>query len=357
MVKKYFLNSVVFVLFAFQMQAQSMFSIKITQVYPTGGVVYGNTYDLSSELEAAEKKLRSQYTGKDANYVMELTRPSGKETKTIQNINWILVKNGVKENYKGKPVILNDSSYPEATKIQFYACNNDGSKRGESVSIDYDHYYEFYIDGKKQPITGFPKSYYRPLVECERKAKEYLKDKGDESLPCEVRIFNDRTKEPVDIIDNEIDYKAYKDREEKLRIKKEGNEKKNTQGNKDTNSSVFCKDSLRILDKQLQAKVDNNYKSKIKIQAFAVAINCIDVGSSYSWKGIDDNLNDCQQAIDKYWVEKQKINIGLIEGKLNEIKAIMNTKLPVPCEKKNLSKKGSVEDEIKKLRILNNTLK
>jgi hypothetical protein len=141
MTKKYF-NIIFFLLLSFQIQAQS-FSIKITQVYPPGGVVYGDAYNLSGELDKAEATLRNKYSGRDANYTMELTRPSGKETKAIQNIRWIKVENGKKSNLKSKPSPDPQKSYSKPTTIEIYECNNNGSKKGGSTITDYDYYYLF----------------------------------------------------------------------------------------------------------------------------------------------------------------------------------------------------------------------
>jgi hypothetical protein len=187
MKRKLVFSIVFFVLVLGEIQAQpGSFAIKITQVYPVGGVVYGNNYNLSGEQDKAEAKLRSQYTGKDANYIMELTYPSGKETKVIQNIYWILIENGKKKNLNSKPRL--QDYYLEPTNIEYYSCDIRGNKKDEFPKIDYEYFYRFY-KGNNEPFEN--KQYYL-LDSCKKIANEYFKNHKVDSLFCKIVICNSK---------------------------------------------------------------------------------------------------------------------------------------------------------------------
>jgi len=306
MKKKYF-SILILIVLAFQMRAQSNFSIKVTQVYPQGGLVYGNTYNLSSEFENAKKNLRSQYTGKNANYIMELTKPGGKETKPIQNLKWILVTNGKKE-YKDKQTY--GDSYPQVTIIKIYACNNDGSINSgskDNAVIEYDHYYKFYIDNKEQNIESESdkQSYYRPVEKCKEAAKSYYeknKPKID-SIFCEVKIFKD--KNLVDSINNRNEYNNF--------IATEIQKPTLTNNNETDTQKVSCKETA------------NQYEKRG--EDFNAIINCINIDSIYSKKNIDDNLKLCKDAT-TYMEKKDRTQIKNITDKLKEIFKKMREKDP-----------------------------
>jgi hypothetical protein len=203
MTKKYF-SIILFTLFSFQIQAQS-FSIRITQVYPAGGVVYGNSYNLSGELNRAEEELRRQYTGRDANYIMELTRPSGRETKTIQNIHWILIENGVRRNFRTEPTF--EDSYPQAMTMEWYACHNNGTPRGQRTTKNFHYRYRV----SKDDIVVFT-SEYMTLEKSKSLAKEFFEENKIDSVFCEIIIIDKDEKSIVSSsfpLNNKVDYERY----------------------------------------------------------------------------------------------------------------------------------------------------
>jgi len=208
MTKKYF-SIILLILFSLQIQAQS-FSIKITQVYPAGGVVYGESHNLSGELDKDEATRRNQYTGKDANYTMELIRPSGKQIKDIQNIRWILVENGVKKNRKEKPIPA--TSYKEPTTVKIYECNNNGTLKGQENIINYDHRYEFLKSKEKITVSD-----YMPLDKCKLLANEYFTKNKVDTLFCEIKIYNSKGIVVDSTINNSKTYNEYLVKQEQIR--------------------------------------------------------------------------------------------------------------------------------------------
>ncbi|MDR2026480.1 MAG: hypothetical protein LBQ01_02850 [Prevotellaceae bacterium] len=195
------------VLFSGQVQAQpGSFVVKITQVYPSGDVVYGNNYNLSGELDKAVQKLRSQYNGKNANYVMELTRPSGKETKYIQNIYWILTENGKKTNLKNRPALK--EYYHESTVVEYYACDIYGRQKSGSAKekVEYDYYYCFH-KGDIRFCRGNDTVY--TLAGCRKKMGDYFTANSVNTLLCAAKIHNSKGI-AVDSIDNGKEYELYR---------------------------------------------------------------------------------------------------------------------------------------------------
>lgn len=190
------------ILYSFPTQAQS-FSIKITQVYPRGGVVFGDSYNLWGELKKAESALRTQYSGGKVNYIMELSGPGTKETKAIQNIRWIKIENGQKIDFKNKPGVEN--SYDEPTTIEIYECNNDGTKKGGGTKTSFDYYYQFTKSGQ-DTITD---RHFRTLDESKRIAGEVFTKHKVDTLSCGIKIFNSQGIVADSSINNAQAYSAY----------------------------------------------------------------------------------------------------------------------------------------------------
>ncbi|MCL2650261.1 MAG: hypothetical protein FWD60_04435 [Candidatus Azobacteroides sp.] len=311
MTKKYFFSSIIFVLFSFQMQAQSMFSIKITQVYPSGRIVYSNAYNLSGELDKAEVSLRSQYTGKNANYIMELTRPSGRETKIIQNLTWIRVVNGKKENLTSRPKL--EEYYSQPTKVEIYACDNNGSKKEDkgNIVINYDYSFKYIGTGTDKP------SYYMSMDRCKIAAKDCFeknKPKND-SVFFEVQIFRD--KNVVDSINNRTEYELFK---KALAKKNESTQQKRIEP--DISKVISCQDTIKYFDKKLKEAIKKN-KPQIQEEAFTVIVNCINIDSAYSWESINKNLTLCQKVAQDYLIEDKLTNLNTIVKKLDDIITMM----------------------------------
>ena len=364
MTKKHLFSIMILVLFALQMQAQSSFAIKITQVYPSGGVVYGNAYNLSSELDKAEASLRSQYTGKEANYEMELTRPSGRETKTIQNINWILMANTKTIPCKNKPTF--NTLYPEATTVKIYACNNNGSKKGSEEVKEFNYYYQ-YFKGDEPQIKN---KEYRPKEECIVAAQKYFKDNRPkvDSVLFEIQIF-DKDAQPISMegiegVSNKKEYEQFK-KEQAAAIAQPTAKPKSP-----------CQDTLNYYDKKLNELKSPSPKKKgkpndsipevqeklkpedIKNEAFIAAMNCIEIDSVYSKDNIKGNLRLCQKAVNMYLItsgKQGKENFKTIAEKLDEIADVLekNNKMkPENFDRKKYletSKKEVLKEGINKL--------
>jgi hypothetical protein len=208
MAKKIFSCILFFILCSLYVQAQNnSFSIKITKVYPEGGVVDGDTYNLSGELDKAEAKFRSLYTGRDANYIMELTKPSGKETKYIQNINWILIENGTKKGLKSKPIL--QPFYSQPTIIEYYNCDIRGKKKDSASKFNYEYFYRFY-KGKDMIENN---NEYRTIEECKKTADEYFTKNKVDTILCNIEIYNYNSKGVVKDSTNQKGYNEYKEKQ------------------------------------------------------------------------------------------------------------------------------------------------
>jgi len=313
MTTRRFFNIAVFILFAFQLQAQyytqDTFSIKITQIYPPGNDSYFDTYDSNNELKNMERIIFNQYYGgKDANYIMELKNPSGVERKPIQNIRWILVTNGKEENWQTKPVPK--TVYSEATLIEIYPCANDGSKNEKGkLAANFDHYFKFFVGGKERPIA---QTDFRPFDKCKIAAETYFnknKPRVDSTFN-EVRIYKDSM--VVASVNNKDAYESY------IR-KRDGivEEKPKAPDNK----RDVCR---RIVNKHAQKmkKASKAQKPELRKEAFAEIVGCIDVDSTYRTKEVDRNLQLCKEAAEKY-MDNDKIQMGSIIEKLDMILILM----------------------------------
>jgi hypothetical protein len=259
MAKKIF-TLTIFVLFSYQIQAQSSFSIKITQVYPAGGVVFGNNYNLYGDLDKAKTQLLSQYTGKNANYIMELAHPNGKETKNIQNINWILIKNDIKNNLRNKPTFK--ESYPQPVNIEYYACDIYGKPKSNSGKIEkYDFFYCFYKgkDAMAKNNKFCDKIVYRTETNCRKKANEYFKANKIDSLLCKVIIYNSKGDVVDSTINNQVEYDSFQAvKEDEAKEKKQ---KELQQDSAKNAKPVYNKQDVEKELKQLLAET-NSLKKK-----------------------------------------------------------------------------------------------
>lgn len=348
-IKKYFIVYYFLALFFSQAQAQN-FGIKIIQVYPRSEVMYAGAYNLSGELDKAEVSLRQQYVGRDANYIMESTRPSGKKTASIQNINWIRVVNGKKENFKSKPNL--EKSYSQPTKVEIYACDNDGSKKDskDNTIISYGHYYQFFIDEIEQtPCKG---SYYYLPDLCRNDAKTCFDNSKTEggSLFCEVKIFNEMNN-VVDSINNRKEYEQFSNEQtDKWQLATEVQE--DVQPQQPDDARFDCEEILRNL------KI---YKKK---EIFMEVLSCIVIDSTYSWENVTDCLELYKKAVDVYWEDKKYDRSALffLRDKLETIVAVMNSgskKKPVQNSVNDFTKNGKKKKiiaEIDKLLKINNNI-
>ena len=377
MANKHLFITVIASLMALQAIAQNNFSIKVTQVYPAGNVVYGNTYNLSSELEAAERTLRAQYTGRDANYTMELTRPSGKDTKTIQNIHWILIENGVRKNLKSKPTLAD--YYQKVTSIELYACNNNGAKieSAENVKALYDHHLKFFINDQEAPFDYAG----RYLTEKDSKTMasvvfEKNKPLTDDKL-YEVRVFKDKTHLADISVTNKNEYDKYQAlltdvntpkpaRQPVTQPQRQPQRQRQPQPESEldpevTNSNM-CVEIMRHVDANMpKAKRDEKYD--LMNQGFNAAMGCIDLESGYSFEVTNRNLALCEKAAGSYVDKNNFLQIKQLVETIDAIFNVMETNpnnKPVKFDREKFLRTannvGNVKSWIKTLRKINDSL-
>jgi len=229
----------IIILFSYQIQAQSSFSIKITQVYPAGGVVFGNNYNLYGDLDKAKTQLLNQFTGKNANYIMELAYPNGKETKNVQNINWILIENDIKKNLENKPTF--QESYPQPTNIEYYACDIYGNPKLNSKKIEkYDFFYCLYKgkDAMAKNTKICDNVVYRTEINCRKKANEDFQASKIESLLCKVIIYNSKGVVIDSTINNREEYDSFLAAKEAETKETEAKRKKQKELQQDSTKNV-----------------------------------------------------------------------------------------------------------------------
>jgi hypothetical protein len=341
MAKKILILAAIF-LCSLQIQAQSSFSIKITQVYPAGGVVYGNMYNLSGELNRAETQLRNKYSGNSANYIMELTRPQGKETKSIQNIFWILVENNKTTNRSSKPTL--PQYYIEPTVAEYYKCDIRGNKVSDYSKQDYDYFYRFY---KGNDVVENPDDFYRTKTSCETLSREIFNKNKVDSIYCVAKIY-DSKRNVRDSIDNKEEYNRYLAAQKQIADSIKALQEAKQQQAAETDSigntkTVYDQQQIEEQLKKLQADVDSlkkgeeNYLSDMKfIVDEATRISVI--------MEVDSTFNR-----NKYFgtAEKKDLKKGIAE--LLKI----NKKKVAPVEK-DTKKKGKKERKKKSEPIENN---
>ena len=310
-IKKYFTICCFLALFFNQTQAQS-FAIKITQVYPSGGAVYVNSYNLPGELDKAEVSLRNQYKGKNANYVMELTRPSGKETKIIQNIKWILVEDGKKKDVIGtiqpKPGAVN----PQPIIIELYECDIRGGKIKTVWSKNYLYRYEF----RKNGNVLFLSDYYHDLETCKKATESYFS--SNVTIPkinnvfCEIEIKSGNFK-----VSNKKEHKDY------IASLNKKDQRKETVSTPLNSTDTTQEKNLNIGNDIVKEAISDDIISKIK---------SISIDTIYNYDSIDRNLKTCQTIISinhGYLKENNadsKYCKNLIIEKAEAIAKIMNPK-------------------------------
>jgi len=338
-------------------QAQpGKFSIKVTQVYPSGGVVYGNTYNLSSELEQAEKKLFTQYSSrKNANFVIELSKPSGKISKNIQNIQWVKKENQKLSYFGNKPNLA--LSYNTPTTVEIYACDLNGKKKPhkDNCTVNYTYYYQLYFGSKKQSQELL---YYRNQKTSEDNARKLLKNSPyNNDRPWEIKIYNKAEKDKlIASFDNKKEREEFAARS--TRELNEGNVKKNVP---------------KTTQDRLTGQRENDSKSEdfttLKTSnrplSFDEKIACIIVKSNYDSSSIDNNLKSLRSAINGMRDGSHNFltNITLAISKADEIIAVMKNnpkKKEILFDRNKYFEKARVNDlrkGIEELIKINNGIK
>jgi len=146
---------------------------------------------MSSELETAENSLYSEYSKKNANYVMEITTPSGKRNREIQNIRYLDVNKN--------PVFKLENSYKESKT--FYSCDIKGTSL---KPIAYTHRYIVYTY-KDKMLKDTPKqetSSFFQKGDCMKFVEERMRAiNATNTSYCRIKVF-DYSKNPSgDLVD------------------------------------------------------------------------------------------------------------------------------------------------------------
>ena len=114
--------------------AQNGYRVEIKQVFPKSGSVYSNAFNFKREMDNAISTQTAKLNG-NCNYQIMITTPSDKETRNIQNINWIQTVNGIKSFHKNKT--SPNKFYDVATVWEGYSCNIDGSRKGKAEKKEF----------------------------------------------------------------------------------------------------------------------------------------------------------------------------------------------------------------------------
>lgn len=183
--------------------AQSGYEFEIRQVFPQNARVVIKAFSFKREMENEISSQSQKLRGNDKNYKILITTPAGKETRYIQNINWIQTVNGVKTYHKAKTTP--STSYPVATVWSGSPCTIDGSPKGTTITHEFtfrvaegatENYKSEFIE--KEPAVAMANALYKEAL-TEDKLVEYVV----------YRFEGDRIAAVVDRMSNEKQYNEY----------------------------------------------------------------------------------------------------------------------------------------------------
>ena len=160
--------------------AQNGYRIEIKQVFPKNLSVYSNVFNFKREMENAISTQTAKLSN-NGNYQILITTPSGKETRNIQNINWIQTINGVKSYHKKQ---TSPNRFYEAETIwEGCACNLDGSRKGKTTRKEFVYRIALAdcLDDYKIPFAD--------IATAENEANKLLKENATDERLVEVVIF------------------------------------------------------------------------------------------------------------------------------------------------------------------------
>jgi hypothetical protein len=385
---RYFFNLAIFVLAAFQIQAQDNYFIKVTKVYPSPKtVVYTNSYKLIGESETAIKNLNDHYKGENANYVIEIKKPSGTpEKREIQNIYFVYTTDTDDKKYTSSKPHIQESS-PVCT-VKKFKCDIEGKPIGSPEVENYCYHFKYFegatIEGATEKYSNG--KYYSDTTECINEAKKYFDERKNQNIIRIVRWYKGTTQKGA--LTNEKEYAYHKflakaktsNDIDSIKLccdsalkcdftKKEAgqilNDKYTQEINKAKNTSLplgqrrqHCQNALKLkpgdpaatnLEKEINkineknnncSEIVKQYKEKkwnelnemgkknTKKEAFNAIISCIEIDTTYSKKNIEDNLKHCQEAVTKYMEQSDRTQINDITEKLKKIFEKMRGKDP-----------------------------
>lgn len=182
--------------------AQDSYRLTIKQAFPVAKEVYKNSFDFKRELDNAISSQSSKYKGDDKNYTLLITTPSGKETRYIQNINWIQTVNGEKTYHKSKT--SPSKSYNEATIWIGSLCNIDGTPKGKPETYEY-------IYRVSDIVTHKELSEFLKKEDAITRAKELYDEHFVENalVGYSVYAYNGQNRTLIETFDNQVEYKAF----------------------------------------------------------------------------------------------------------------------------------------------------
>lgn len=114
--------------------AQNGYRVEIKQVFPKNTTVYSNAFNFKREMDNAIANQTTKLNG-NSNYQILITTPSGKETRNVQNINWIQYVNDVKTHHTKRT--YPKQFYDVPTVWEGYACNIDGSRKSKAEKKEF----------------------------------------------------------------------------------------------------------------------------------------------------------------------------------------------------------------------------
>ena len=114
--------------------AQYGYRFEIKQVFPKNVSVYSNAFNFKREMDNDISAQTAKLNG-NSNYQILVTTPSGKETRSIQNITWVQTVNGTKTYHKKQTSPKH--YYDAATVWEGYSCNIDGSRKGKALKKEF----------------------------------------------------------------------------------------------------------------------------------------------------------------------------------------------------------------------------
>lgn len=203
--------------------AQDSYRLTIKQAFPVAKEVYKNSFDFKRELDNAILSQSSKYKGNDKNYTLLITTPSGKETRYIQNINWIQTVNGEKTYHKSKT--SPSKSYNEATIWIGSLCNIDGTPKGKPETYEY-------IYKVSDIVTQKELSEFLKKEDAITRAKELYDEHFVENalVGYSVYAYNRQNRILIETFDNQVEYKAFlvalEEEKERERIRRQEEQKR-----------------------------------------------------------------------------------------------------------------------------------
>ena len=207
------------ILFSIVSMAQNGYRVEVKQVFPTKATVYSNVFNFKREMDNAISTQTAKLNG-NCNYQVFITTPSGKETRNIQNINWVQTVNGVKSYHKKRT--SPNRFYDAATVWEGYTCNIDGSRKGKTEKKEFVYRVAF---------ADNPDDYKTAFVDEETASAEALRlfdEKAEEDNLVSVVIYKFEKNEVVEYgRETNQEQFAYVEQKEDVKAEKKKKEQQN----------------------------------------------------------------------------------------------------------------------------------